>query len=94
MVRHLRVHRAHHGDAVRVRRGFGEQLADFQSTLAVPGEFEWRWKGRAGFAFGFVVGNRQGFVGVGLEGGFGVEGIDVGWAAVEEEVDDPFGSGG
>ena len=50
VIRHLRIHRAHDRDVVRVGRGPGEEFANFQSAPAVFGELERRRKRRAGLA--------------------------------------------
>ena len=94
MVRHLRIHRAHHGDVVGELRGAGEDLADFEAALAVGLELEGRGKRRAGLAFGAEVFVGQLLTGVFCERGLGVERVHMRRPAVEEEVDDALGPPG
>ncbi len=82
------------GDVVGMGGGLVEQFADFEAAAAAGVEGEGGGEGDAGFAFGAEVFGGERFAGVAGEGGFGVEGVDVGGAAVEEEVDDAFGFGG
>ncbi len=93
VIRHLRLHRANDAQIVRVPRRLLKQAADLQAAVPVSLEFKRRRHRRPRFALGFQILHRQRLAVVAREHRLGVEGIDVGGTAVEEEVNDALGAG-
>ena len=85
------MHAADDADIVDRFGGLGEELADFDSALAILLEFEGRRQRGPRFAFGGQVGNRQFFAGKLGQAWFGVKRIEMGRAAVHKQVNDAFG---
>ena len=95
MVGDVGLHGADHRDVVNALADVGKNLADFDPALAVALELEGRPHHRAGAALGdqmHAVGKFLAVVFV--ESRFRIKRIDVGWAAVEEEVNHPLGLAG
>ncbi len=85
----IRVHGADDAEVVRMSGKVGEEFAHDQPALPVLGE-----RKRAGHiagALGLASGIRRGFSFMLGQGGLGVEGIYMGWAAVHEQEDDALG---
>jgi hypothetical protein len=93
MVGDLGIHGTDDGDVIDVLGGTLEEFADREAGFTVVSEAEWGGKASAGAAFcEEVVGD--GAVLEAAQCGFGVEGIDVGGPAIQEEVNDAFGPTG
>src|SRR5262249_33948839 len=82
------VHRPDHADVVDVLGGVREDLADFQSALAVLLELEWRGERRTGLPLRAEVCRRQRLPRILRKRRLRVERIDLARPAVSEEVDD------
>ena len=83
-------HGADDAEVIGVLGGVMEEFADFEAAFTVAGEFEGRAEGGAGgsFCFESVEGDR--FAVLFREFRFWIEGVDLGGAAIHEEVDDAF----
>ncbi len=86
------VHGADDGEVIGAFADVGEEFTDLEAGLAVALEGEGGTEGGAGFAFCFEV-EREFLAVPAGEFRFGVEGIDVGDAAIGEDMDDAFGFG-
>jgi hypothetical protein len=93
VVRHVGVHRADDAHVVDAFGGVLEEFADGDAALAVLLELEHARERAAGWAFRAQVVHRQGFARVLFQRGFGIPGVDVRAAAVQEDVDDALGFG-
>ena len=91
MIGDIGVHGADDAEVVGAGGDVGEDVGDFEAALAVALELVWRPHEGAGLAFGAEVFARHGLAMEAVEFGFGVEGVDLGRAAVGEDVDDVFG---
>src|SRR5687768_6456084 len=94
----LVLHGADETEVVSALADVGEEFGDGEAGLAVV--FEFPGGGEEGFELDAMGGGDVFGDGVGagfaveiLEGGFGVEGVDLGDAAAHEEDDDGFGGG-
>ena len=95
MVGHVGLHRTDHRDVVDALADVGKDLADFDPALSVALELEGRPHDGPGSAFGdqvHALGELLAVVFV--EGRFGVERIDVGRTAAQEQVNHALGLGG
>ena len=87
VIRDVGVHRSDHADVVRAFSHVGEEFAHFEPRLSVTLEAEGRLHQRAGSPFRLDLSRRQRLAVVLLEGGFGIEGVDLRDAAVHEQED-------
>jgi hypothetical protein len=94
VVGHVGVHRADHADVVDRLRRVLEEFAHLDPALAVLGELEHRRKRVARLALGLEILGGQGLPGEAVQGRLGIEGVDMGGAAVEEEMQDALGLSG
>ena len=86
--------RADDADVVDDRADFGAEFADVDAGFTVLRELERAGEEATGLAFGAEIDGAGALAGELGEGWFGVEHIDVGGAAGEEEEDDVFGFAG
>ena len=91
MIGDIGVHGADDAEVVGAGGDVREDVGDFETALAVTLEFVGRPHERAGLAFGAEVFARHGLAVEAVKFRFGVEGVDLGRAAVGEDVDDVFG---
>lgn len=91
MIGDIGVHGADDAEVVGAGGDVGEDVGDFEAALAVALELVGRPHEGAGLAFGAEVFARHGLAMEAVEFGFGVESVDLGGAAVGEDVDDVFG---
>ena len=91
MIGDIGVHGADDAEVVGAGGDVREDVGDFETALAVALEFVGRPHERAGFAFGAEVFAWHGLAVEAVEFRFGVEGVNLGGAAVGEDVDDVFG---
>ncbi len=85
---------ANNGDVVNALGNVREEVADLNPALAILAELERRRQSGAGFSFGGQIAAGKFFAGVLGEHRLGIEGIDVGWPTVEEDVNNMLGLGG
>lgn len=93
MIWDVGVHRTDDQEVVRAFGDVGKEVANVEATLAVFRKGERGTEGRAGGALCFEVACGEWFAVESGEFGFGVEGVDVGRAAVGKKMDDAFGPG-
>lgn len=91
MIGDVCVHGADDAEVVGAGGDVREDVGDFETALAVALEFVGRPHEGAGLAFGAEVFAWHGLAVEAVEFRFGVEGVDLGGAAVGEDVDDVFG---
>ena len=92
MIRHIGLHRPNHTQIIGMLGGLLEQIAHLQAALAIALEFKRRLPGRTRFSFGRKV-NRD-FLAMPLrQRRLGIEGVNVRWTAIHEQMDDPLGLG-
>ncbi len=91
MIGNLSVHRTDNRDLIDMRGGLLKDLAHLDSAFPITPKCERGWECSTSLSFGSkIVRDRLSCMFVQCR--LGVEGIDVGWATVEEEMDDPFGT--
>ena len=93
VVWHIRLHRAHHAQVIRVLAEMRKHVTDRDAALPVANELEWRRKRCTGQPLGHEVGDRQGFAVVPSQHRLGVKAVHVRQAAVHENVNDALGPG-
>jgi hypothetical protein len=85
------MHGADDSDLVDAFGHMREEVAHLDAALASGLEFEGGWERGTGFSLRLRVFHRQQLASVGLQLGFGIEGVDVGGTSVHEQVNHPFG---
>lgn len=89
MIRDLSEHRSNDRDVIDVLRRLFEQLANFDSALAIRLKSKWRRKCSASFALGRQI-VWDTLACVTKQGWLGVKSIHMRWTTVEKKVDDAF----
>src|SRR5207244_7438494 len=72
----------------------GKKIAHLDAALPIFLEPKWRGERRASLALGRQIFHREQFAGILVERRFGIERIDMRWAAIGENVNYSLGLGG
>ena len=91
MVRQIRLHRTDDRNIIDALADLGKNFTDFDATLTTPVELEGRCEGRAGLTFGPEIRDGQWLPVVLCQNRLRIERVHVGWTAIEEKMNDPFG---